>query len=334
MALLVLAVLNMPGASVDSASPIQGLVFLIVVLLGLSVIGARMAFVVVLCGALVAFGGWRSLLLSLEPGARTRSYFGVYTVLGNPEVRQLKHGTTVHGTELLGSPARERTPTAYYVTGSGVGQAMQAVPALYGDHARIGVVGLGAGTLACYARPGQQWRFYEIDPAVVRIARDTGQFHFLGRCLPGAEIEIGDARLNLAVEPTASLDLLTLDAFSSDAVPMHLMTREAFNTYGRVLAPHGVLMVHISNKFLDLEPVVSAAAKAGGWHSAKLVYFPGADVAPPRAVSFWVAMSRDPAVLAALKARDASWQPLTRYRDFTPWSDDYSTILPLVKAFH
>jgi len=333
MALLVLAVLNAPGASVDSAGPLQGLVFLIVVVIGLGVIGARGAFVVVLAGALVAFGGYRSLLLSLEPGARTRSYFGVYTVLGNPEVRQLKHGTTVHGTELLGNPARERTPTAYYVPGSGVGQAMQAVPALYGDHARIGVVGLGAGTLACYARPGQQWRFYEIDPAVVRIARDTGQFHFLRDCLPNPPIEVGDARLNLAVEPTASLDLLTLDAFSSDAVPMHLMTREAFGTYGRVLAPHGVLMVHISNKFLDLEPVVSAAAKAGGWYSAKLVYFPGAEVEPPRAVSFWVAMSRDPAVLAALKARDTGWQPLSRYPGFTPWSDDYSTILPLVKAF-
>ncbi|MEO8373827.1 MAG: fused MFS/spermidine synthase [Sphingomonas bacterium] len=334
MALLVLAVLNMPGATIDGAGPLQGVVFLIVVVMGLAVVGARGAFVVVLAGALVAFGGYRSLLLSMEPGARTRSYFGVYTVLGDPTIRLLKHGTTVHGTELLGSAARERTATAYYVPGSGVGQAMQAAPALYGDRARIGVVGLGAGTLACYAKPGQQWRFYEIDPAVVRIARDTGQFHFLGDCLPDAKIEVGDARLNLAVEPTASLDLLTLDAFSSDAVPMHLMTREAFNTYGRVLAPHGVLLVHISNKFLDLEPVVSAAAKAGGWHSAKLVYSPGAEVAPPRAASFWVALSRDPAVLAALKARNASWQPLSRYPGFTPWSDDYSTILPLVKAFH
>ncbi|MEO7688181.1 MAG: fused MFS/spermidine synthase [Sphingomonas sp.] len=334
MALLVLAVLNMPGASVDSASPLQGVVFLIVVVIGLGVVGARGAFLVVLAGALVAFGGYRSLMLSMEPGARTRSYFGVYTVLGDPTIRQLKHGTTVHGTELLGSPARERTTTAYYVPGSGVGQAMQAAPALYGDRARIGVVGLGAGTLACYAKPGQTWRFYEIDPAVVRIARDTGQFHFLSDCLPDAKIEVGDARLNLAVEPTASLDLLTLDAFSSDAVPMHLMTREAFTTYGRVLAPHGVLLVHISNKFLDLEPVVSAAAKAGGWHSAKLVYFPGTEVEPPRAVSFWVALSRDPAVLATLKARDAGWKPLSRYPGFTPWSDDYSTILPLVKAFH
>ncbi|GAA0327041.1 fused MFS/spermidine synthase [Sphingomonas oligophenolica] len=337
MAVLILAVLNRPSESVDSAGPLQALVFIVVVVIGVLVIGARTAFVVALAGALVAFGGYRSIELSLKPGARARSYFGIYTVfdtvLDKSTVRQIKHGTTVHGTELLGTTARERTPTAYYVPGSGVGQAMQAAPALFGDHARIGVVGLGAGTLACYAQPGQQWRFYEIDPAVVRIARDTGQFHFLGDCLPGATIEIGDARLNLAVEPTASLDLLTLDAFSSDAVPMHLMTREAFGTYGRVLAPHGLLMVHISNKFLDLEPVVSAAARAGGWYSAKLVYFPGAEVAAPRAVSFWVALSRDPAVLATLKARDSSWQPMAPYPGFTPWTDDYSTILPLVKAF-
>ncbi|MDB5705011.1 MAG: hypothetical protein JWN66_2127 [Sphingomonas bacterium] len=332
MAVLILAVLNGPGAGMEDAGPIQGIVFVAMVAIGLVTIGVRTAFVIALAGALVVFGGYRSIMLSLEPGARTRSYFGVYTVRGDSQVRQLQHGTTVHGTQLLGTEARERTPTAYYVPGSGVGQAMQAVPALFGDHARIGVVGLGAGTLACYARPGQSWRFYEIDPAVVRIARDTGQFSFLRHCLPNPPIEIGDARLNLAVEPTGSLDLLALDAFSSDAVPMHLMTREAFATYGRVLTHDGVLLVHISNKFLDLEPVVSAAAKAEGWSAAKLVYYPGPEVEAPRAVSFWIAMSHDPARLAALKARDAQWQPLNRYPGFTPWSDDYSTILPLVKA--
>jgi spermidine synthase len=333
MAVLIIAVLRAPGGGMEDAGPIQGIVFVVMVVVGLVAVGARTAFVIALAGALIVFGGYRSIRLSLEPGARTRSYFGVYTVGGDDKVRQLQHGTTVHGTQLIGSDARERTPTAYYVTGSGVGQAMQAVPALFGAHARIGVVGLGAGTLACYAQPGQSWRFYEIDPAVVRIARDTGQFSFLRHCLPNPPIEIGDARLNLAVEPSGSLDLLALDAFSSDAVPMHLMTREAFATYGRVLTRNGVLLVHISNKFLDLEPVVSAAAKVEGWSAAKLVYYPGPEVEAPRAVSFWIAMSHDPAMLAALEARDAKWQPLNRYPGFTPWSDDYSTILPLVKAF-
>lgn len=333
MGLLVLAAIKSPGGGSESVSPIQGLIFVVILCVGLLVIGARAAFVIVLAGALIAFGGFRSILLSMEHDARTRSYFGVYTVLGHPGVRQLKHGTTVHGTELLGSPARERTPTAYYVPESGIGQAMQMAPTLYGDHARIGVVGLGAGTLACYARPGQDWRFYEIDPAIVRIARDTGQFHFLRNCLPNPRIEIGDARLNLLAERTGSLDLLALDAFSSDSVPMHLMTREAFDAYGRVLAHDGVLLVHVSNRFLDLEPVVSAAAVAGKWSAAKLVYFPAPNAAPGGAASAWIALSHDPAAIAALKARDHLWQPLPVYPRFTPWSDDYSTILPLVKAF-
>ncbi len=114
---------------------------------------------------------------------------------------------------------------------------------------------------------------------------------------------------------------------------MHLMTREAFDTYGRVLSHDGVLLFHISNKFLDLEPVVSAAAKAGGWSAAKLLYFPGPNVEQPRAVSFWVALSHDPATIEALKARDATWRPLNDYPAFTPWTDDYSTIVPLVKLF-
>jgi hypothetical protein len=334
--LIIVLALTFPGTASEAISPVQAVVFAALVTVGVLVIGARPAFVIALAGALIALGGYRSIVLSMQPNARTRSYFGIYTVLGGEAVgvRQLKHGTTVHGTQLLGSPQRERTPTAYYVPLSGVGQAMQAVPALYGDHARIGVVGLGSGTLACYARPGQSWRFYEIDPAVVRIARDTGQFTFLRRCLPDPRIEIGDARLNLLAEPGASLDLLTLDAFSSDSVPMHLMTREAFATYARVLAPNGLLLVHISNRFLDLEPVVSSAAAAGGWHAARLMYFPKPAGPPGGTPSLWIALSHDASKIAALRARNADWKPLPQYPGFTPWSDDYSTILPLIKALH
>ncbi|MEG3122675.1 fused MFS/spermidine synthase [Sphingomonas sp. GB1N7] len=332
MAAVVLAVMIRAAHSGSEAMPAPGFVFLIVVALGLVVVGSRAAFVIVLAGALVAFGGYRSILISMEPDARVRSYFGVYTVTHDATVRQLAHGTTIHGTQLLGSIARERTPTAYYVPQSGVGQAMLALPALYGPNARVGVVGLGAGTLACYARPGQDWRFYEIDPAVVRIARE--QFSFLSRCLPGgARIEIGDARLRLQAETPATLDLLALDAFSSDSVPMHLMTREAFAAYGRVLSPRGVLLVHISNRFLDLEPVVSTAAKAGGWSAAALTFSRPADAGVAVTGSAWIALSHDPSVIAALKARDRRWAALTAYPGFTPWTDDYSTILPLVKAF-
>ena len=331
MAMVVLVVMLQAARSTDEAMPAPGLVFLIVFALGLLAIGVRAAFVIVLAGALLAFGGYRSILISMEPDARVRSYFGVYTVTHDANVRQLAHGTTIHGTQLLGSVPRERTPTAYYVPQSGVGQAMLALPALYGASARVGVVGLGAGTLACYARPGQDWRFYEIDPAVARIARE--QFTFLSRCLPGVRIEIGDARIRLQAERPATLDLLALDAFSSDSVPMHLMTREAFGVYGRVLSPRGVLLVHISNRFLDLEPVVASAAKAGGWHTAGLTFDRPASGGVAVTGSAWIALSRDPQVIALLRARDPRWKRLSDHPGFTPWTDDYSTILPLVKAF-
>lgn len=310
----------------------RGMAFAAIVALGLVVIGRRVPFAIVLGGALIIFGGFQAAMISWQGDARTRSYFGIYTVGGTDRVQQLSHGTTVHGTQLIGSIARERTPTAYYVPGSGVGRAMQAVPEFYGRRASVGVVGLGAGTLACYAQPGQSWRIYEIDPAMVRIARDTGQFSFLSRCLPDPAMVIGDARLNLAAQSANSLDLLALDAFSSDSVPMHLITREAFANYGRVLAPNGLLLVHISNRFLDLEPVVAAAAQAGGWHAAKLVYRPPPNAPEGETVSVWVALSRDMAAMARLRTRGGDWRALNPRAGFTPWTDDYSTILPLLKV--
>ncbi|VVT31271.1 conserved membrane hypothetical protein [Sphingomonas aurantiaca] len=315
----------------------QGVDFLVIATLGLAAIGARVPYMIVLAGALILFGGYRSLELSIESGARVRSYFGVYTVRDEPGpnggTRELDHGTTVHGIQLRGSPARERTPTTYYAVGSGVGQAMLAAPALYGPGARIGVVGLGTGTLSCYARPGQRWRFYEIDPAIVRIARDTGQFTYLSRCQPNPEIRLGDARIALAHDAADSLDLLALDAFSSDSVPMHLMTREAFATYGRVLARDGLLLVHISNRFIDLEPVIAAAAREGGWIAVEMKYRPPSLLVDRASVSDWVALSREPRAIAALRATDFDWRPLRPRKGFTGWTDDYSTILPLLNGF-
>ncbi|MGI4732054.1 MAG: fused MFS/spermidine synthase [Janthinobacterium lividum] len=310
----------------------QGNAYLVVALLGIAALGERTGFVLVLAGTLAIFGGWRSALLSWQPGARERSYFGVYAIRDDGarghRTRELASGTTTHGIELTGSAARERTPTTYYVPGSGVGQAMAAAPNLYGAGARVGVVGLGSGTLACYAQPGQRWTFLEIDPTVVRIARD--RFRFLADCDPGARIVVGDARLALARQPDASLDLLALDAFSSDAIPIHLMTREAFDGYGRVLPTRGLLLVHVSNRFVDLEPVVAAAARAGGWSAIVLRYTPAPDE-EAASLSEWIALSRSPAVLDLLKARDAEWEPLAGRPGFRPWTDDRATVLPLVK---
>ena len=315
------------------------LAFMAVAVVGVLSIGNRLAFVVSLAGAIFLFGGYHSVELSLH-GARTRSYFGVYTVSQNDTERVLAHGTTVHGIQWLG--ANSRVPTSYYVSRSGIGQAMLALPELYGPNARVGVVGLGAGTLSCYAHSGEQWRFYEIDPAVVGIARDSGKFTFLSQCLPHPDIVIGDARLRLAQEPDKRFDLLALDAFSSDAVPMHLMTDEAFQTYARVLAPNGLLMVHISNRYLDLAPVVAAAAERGGWNAAILNYRPEADrmpdgtIVPRKSVdqgtgSDWIALSRDKAVFDRLMARDVHWQALAAKPGFSGWTDNFASIVPVLR---
>jgi hypothetical protein len=330
VALLVWIGIANPGEMLGAMH--EQIAFVAVALVGLASVGARIPYVIALAGGLFLFGGYRAVEMSLSD-AGTRSYFGVYSVSDYAGERRLAHGTTLHGIQLAGS--RSKMPTTYYVPGSGVGQAMEALPRLYGPAARVGVVGLGTGTLACYARPGQQWRFYEIDPAVVGIARDSGTFTFLRQCLPDAQIAIGDARLRLGEAPTASLDLLALDAFSSDAVPMHLMTAEAFDTYGRVLAPNGLLLVHISNRFLALSPVVAAAAQRGGWHAARIVYHPGAlEQIDEASVSDWIALSKDPKILAALTAGNPGWTPLAPAPGFTGWTDDYASVVPLMRALH
>lgn len=330
VAVVVLIGLSNPGNMLGEMN--EQIAFVVVAAIGLLAIGRRAPFLVALAGGLFLFGGYRSILMSIGD-ARTRSYFGVYTVTEADGERRLAHGTTLHGIQLLG--ARSRLPTTYYVAGSGVGQAMLALPRLYGPAARVGVVGLGSGTLACYARPGQDWRFFEIDPAVVGLARDSGRFTFLRQCLPDSRIAVGDARLRLAEMPGDSLDLLALDAFSSDAVPMHLMTREAFDTYGRVLAPRGLLLVHVSNRFLALSPVVAAAARDGGWHAARMIYTPGMlERRDEAAVSDWIALSHDPATLAALTRGNAGWESLTPPPGFTGWSDDYASVVPVIRALH
>jgi hypothetical protein len=184
-------------------------------------------FAACLVALMLSYGGWSTLKLSLGD-TRTRSYFGVYTIStrSGGSARVLTHGTTVHGVQSL-RPGLQHVPTSYYSGQSGVGLAMEGAEAFYGPSARIGVIGLGTGTLACYKRSGQSWSFFEIDPAMVRIARNSSRFTFLSECAPDARIVLGDARLTVAKQAPASLDLLAVDAFSSDAVPMHLLTREA-----------------------------------------------------------------------------------------------------------
>ncbi|HEX6374799.1 MAG TPA: fused MFS/spermidine synthase [Allosphingosinicella sp.] len=308
----------------------------IISLIGLHFIGWRSAFTFGVVALMMSYGGWSKLQESRD-GIRTRSYFGVYTVTTGhyPPVRQLTHGTTLHGSQNL-TPGAETQPTSYYARRSGVGHALASLPMFRGPHPAIGVVGLGSGTLSCYAVAGQDWRFFEIDPAIVRIAGDPSRFTFLSRCAPQASVVLGDARLSLAREPAGRLDLLAVDAFSSDAIPIHLLTREALQVYRRALKPDGLLLVHISNRYLDLEPVLAAAAKKDGWHAAALDYSPGPEEAGRNlSRSIWVAMTRDAETLMTLRiasGEDAhAWRPLRRRPGFAGWTDDYASILPVLE---
>ncbi|HEX5077553.1 MAG TPA: fused MFS/spermidine synthase [Geminicoccaceae bacterium] len=256
--------------------------------------------------------------------ARARSFFGVYTVRHDPTgYRVLVHGTTVHGAQRLDPEARSE-PLTYYHRDGPLGQIFAA---LEDRPARsVGAVGLGVGTVACYRRPGQRWTFFEIDPLVEQIARDSGHFHYLEDCAPAAEVVLGDARRSLQAVPGGQFDLIILDAFSSDAIPVHLLTREAMALYLDKLAPGGLIALHISNRNLDLAPVVAALLADAGLAGRVQTLVP-----PPEAqrayrnAATWVAIARGEAELGAI-ADDPRWRrmPATAAR---PWTDDFSNLI-------
>jgi SAM-dependent methyltransferase len=278
---------------------------------------------------MLAHGGIDTLMTSLE-GARSRSYFGIYTVRDYPErqLRTIAHGTTLHGQQST-DPARSREPMSYYGPTSGAGLGLAQAQPLYGQAARVGVVGLGAGSLACVRRPGEHWVFFEIDPVVLEYSRN-GTFTYVSQCTPDAKVVIGDARIELARMPAASFDVLAVDAFSSDAIPLHLLTDEAFGVYFDALAPRGLLLVHISNRFIELEPVLAAIARKRGLALVKRDDIPEDRVA--LTPSTWVALSRDPAIIERLKraSPQAPWSPLLPPASRV-WSDDHASILPSVR---
>jgi hypothetical protein len=307
-------------------------------LVGLVAVGVltwswRSVYVLVLLGLMCGMGA-RSTLPPSFTGDRARSYFGVYTVIDDTHdhMRLLVHGGITHGIELT-TPGLETAPTTYYGPDSGAGLVLAHVPELFGPDASVGVVGLGAGTLACYHQPGQSWRFFEIDPVVVRIARDSGQFHFLSDCTPDATMTTGDARLELGKVPDDSFDVLAVDAFSSDAIPMHLMTREAFDVYDRVVRDDGLVLVHITNRFIDFEPVLRALVQDQGWSASVHASHPSPSQVRSRAYasSEWVALSRTPGALdGQLDEVGGDWTPLGS-GEARPWSDDFASVLPLLK---
>ena len=283
----------------------------------------RPAFLSAMVIVLLTMGGLHQAKITME-GERTRSYFGIYSVRSDESgMRTLTHGTTTHGLQLGGE--REFEPTSYYGRMSGVGLALDAAPQLYGPKARIGVVGLGVGTLACYARPEEEWTFFEIDPAVLHYS-NNGTFTFLSECTPDAAMRIGDARLELADEPAGSLDLLVVDAFSSDSIPLHLLTAEALQVYRRVLTDDGLLLIHISNRFIRLEPVLSALADEAGMKAA---IRRDDRAAGTTYASNWVALSADPVMLEKLTS-PGRWSEL-QPSEGEAWTDDYASLIPYLE---
>lgn len=298
---------------------------------GLLFVPWRPLAVLLLALLMFAQGGLHTLEDSRD-GLRQRSYFGIYTVRDYPQrkLRMLSHGTTLHGQQSL-DPTLKLMPGSYYGPGSGAGIGFANAERLFGQGARIGVVGLGTGTLACYHRPGQHWAFFEIDPAVLEYSRN-GTFSYIADCAPDATIVLGDARLKLAELTSGSLDLLAIDAFSSDAIPLHLLTKEALGVYFDALQPNGVLLAHISNRYIELEPVLAAAARSRGLAASMRDDVPTGPSASLFTGSTWIAMAREPATLDRLAktAPAFAWGPLGAPAP-RAWSDDHASILPYIR---
>lgn len=261
---------------------------------------------------------------------RGRNFYGVLNVLRHDHrdptlsLVEMLHGQVSHGMQFL-HPDRAALPTLYYSAESGVGQAFN----LLGPESRhVGIVGLGVGTIAAYARPGDRFRFYEINPQVEYAARTC--FSFLRNAPAETSVVLGDARLRLENEPPQNFDLLVLDAFSSDAIPLHLLTREAFAVYERHLKPRGLIAVHISNRSVNLEPVLLVLAQATGMHPSIVEHQP----APGQwwmLPSTWVLLTRDPDLLNTETSRLRARPPVPARFTPTLWTDDFAALFPVLR---
>jgi len=264
---------------------------------------------------------------SADTRVTSRNFYGVLNVRDTGEgpdaMRSLSHGTIIHGKQFL-EPDRRDWPTSYYGLKSGVGLAL--VDARGHGPLRVGVVGLGTGTLAAYGRTGDVFRFYDINPDVVELART--EFTFLKDSPAKVEVALGDARLSMEREPAQNFDVLALDAFSSDAIPVHLLTVEAFKTWLRHLKPGGVLAVHISNRYLDLVPVVQQAARHLSLELRQVENDDEDDAGVYR--SDWMLLSTSPAAFEGQLLKEAG-ERLDAVPSVKLWTDDYSDLYRILK---
>lgn len=279
--------------------------------------------------AFVFSSSWQPGQKSLET---SRSFFGVHRVVGSADgqYRLLFHGTTIHGVERIrnadGTPVTGRAePLVYYYRGGPISETILATREALQKPISLAAVGLGAGSVACYREKNENWTFFEIDPEVVRLARDPQRFRFLSTCAPDMPIVLGDARLTLTASPE-QYDVILLDAFSSDAIPAHLLTREAIAGYLARLKPKGIIVLHISNRHLELSRIAAAVGAAEG-----LVAMQKFDRAPTNFAEDYkssaqvAVLARSWSDLAHLTAR-TGWEPVAA-DGVTPWTDDYSDLI-------
>lgn len=260
-----------------------------------------------------------------------RNFFGVIRVTKDRtgEYLQLVHGSTIHGRQSR-DPARSHEPLAYFHESGPIGRVFAFFNPKH-PTARIGVIGLGAGSLACYAQPEQLWTFYEIDPAVERVANEY--FSFLRDCKAGPpKVVLGDARLRLKEAEPNGFDMIVLDAFSSDVVPVHLLTRQALALYLSKLKPDGIMCFHCSSRYLDLKPVIANLARDAGLTCLvreDLGTVPQEKKAG-KEPSQWIVMARPGTDIDQLWKRGL-WEQLPGQPDVPVWTDDYSNILEVFK---
>ena len=290
----------------------------------------------VLTALVLGFVSTQSHDMLLSKQESFRSFFGVTNILtaSDGKFRLMVHGTTIHGAMRIrngdGSPFTERpVPTSYYSYEGPLGEAIKSQRLRLGQINHAALIGLGTGALACHFAPSENTIFYELDPVIVRLAQDRSKFRFLADCDVQPQIIIGDARLTLAKQSPRS-DIIVVDAFSSDAIPVHLLTLEAIDLYLSKLAPRGVIALHISNVYFDLNDVLARAAASRQLHGITKTHRikPGAnEMDTPSRVAV---LARNADDLEDLR-KAGDWQPLPAARRAAPWSDDYSTILePLI----
>lgn len=262
-----------------------------------------------------------------------RSFFGVVKAFKTEDGRftVLAHGTTAHGAIRNDEPATRPTPLSYYHESLGIASALFAAQEkLQGAPAQMATVGLGAGAILCHRKPGETWTSYEIDQAVVDMAANPELFRFVSQCGEGDPVLLGDARLVLAKEPPQKFDYLLIDAFSSDSIPVHLLTLEALELYRSKLKPAGILAIHISNRYMELQSVVAALAKQTGMSGRAGIFHPPASLAKGEQVnaSEVVVLANSEAALGSIRS-DPRWKPLDA-RGTTAWTDDYSNVLAAI----